>query len=67
MRDQNLDFEGEATQIVPELSTYLKCLRIGTPKTIDFQFLPNGKLMLLDVPIFKHIRVLFIAVVNMII
>ena len=30
----------------------LKCLSIGTPKTINFPFVPNGKLMVLDVPIF---------------
>ena len=34
----------------------LKCLSIGTPKTIDFPFVPNGKLMVLGVPIFEHIR-----------
>ena len=33
----------------------LKCLSIGTPKTINFPFVPNGKLMVLDVPIFEHI------------
>ena len=33
----------------------LKCLNIGTPKTINFPFVPNGKLMVLGVPIFKHI------------
>ena len=33
----------------------LKCLNIGTPKTINFPFVPNGKLMILGVPIFKHI------------
>ena len=35
----------------------LKCLSIGTPNTINFPFVPNGKLMVLGVPIFKHIRV----------
>ena len=30
----------------------LKCLSIGTPKTINFPFVPNGKLMVLDVSIF---------------
>ena len=29
----------------------LKCLSIGTLKTIDFPFVPNGKLMVLGVPI----------------
>ena len=33
----------------------LKCLRIGTPKTVYFPFVPNGKLMVLGVPIFMHI------------
>ena len=31
---------------------------IGTPKTVNFPFVPNGKLMFLDVPILKHTRVL---------
>ena len=30
---------------------------IGTPKAINFRFVPNEKLMGLDVTIFKHIRV----------
>ena len=33
----------------------LKCLSIRTPKTINFPFVPNGKLMVLGVPIFEHI------------
>ena len=33
------------------------CLNTGTPKTINFPFVPNGKLMVLGVPIFKHFRV----------
>ena len=33
------------------------CLSIGTPKTINFHFVPNGKLMFLGVPVFKHLRV----------
>ena len=33
----------------------MKCLSIGTPKTINFPFVPNGKLMVLGVPIFEHI------------
>ena len=32
----------------------LKCLSIGTPKTINFPFVPNGKLMVLGVPIFEN-------------
>ena len=35
----------------------LKCLSIGTPKTINFPFVPNGKLMVLGVPIFEHIKI----------
>ena len=36
------------------------CLSIGTPKIINFPFVPNGKLSILGVPIFiKHIRVVF--------
>ena len=30
---------------------------IGTPKTINFSFVPNGKLMVLRVQILKHFRV----------
>ena len=33
----------------------LKCLSIGTPKTINFPFVSNEKLMFLGVPVFKHI------------
>ena len=32
----------------------LNCLSIGTPKTIDFPFVQNGKLMVSDVPIFEQ-------------
>ena len=35
----------------------LKCLSIGTPKTINFPFVPNGKFTLLGVPIFEHILI----------
>ena len=38
------------------------CSNIGTPKTINFPFGTNGKLMVLDVPILKHFRV-FMAMV----
>ena len=34
------------------------CLSIGTPKIINFPFGTNGKLSILGVPIFKHIRVM---------
>ena len=33
------------------------CSNIGTPKTINFPFDTNGKLMVLGVPILKHFRV----------
>ena len=33
------------------------CLSIGTPKILNFPFGTNGKLSILGVPIFKHIRV----------
>ena len=33
------------------------CLSIGTHKIINFPFDTNGKLSILDVPIFKHIVV----------
>ena len=33
----------------------LKCLSIGTPKTINCSFVLNGKESFLCVPIFKHI------------
>ena len=34
-----------------------KVLKYWTPKTVNFPFFPNGKLMVLGVPIFKHFRV----------
>ena len=33
------------------------CLILGTPKIINVPFETNGKLIILGVPIFKHIRV----------
>ena len=36
-------------------TTTLKCLSIGTLETINFSFVLNGKLMVLVVPIVKHI------------
>ena len=35
----------------------LICLNIGTPKHINFSCGSNGKLMVIGVPILKHIRV----------
>ena len=41
---------------IRNLSSFtLKCLSIGTPETINIPFVSNGKLMVLGVPIFKHI------------
>ena len=34
------------------------CLNFGTPKTINFPFGTSGKLIILGVPILKHITVL---------
>ena len=36
---------------------YPKMLIIGAPKTMNFPFVPNGKFMVLGVPILKHIKV----------
>ena len=33
----------------------LKCFSIGTLKTIDIPYIPNGKLVFLGVPLIKHI------------
>ena len=33
------------------------CLNIGTPKNHHFSFGTNGKVVVLDVPILKHFRV----------
>ena len=41
--------------MVLQITNTLKCLSIGTPKTINFPLVANGKLMFLGVPIFKHI------------
>ena len=43
--------------LVTQMFSTLMCLSIGTPKTINFPSVPNGKLILLGVPIFKHFRV----------
>ena len=37
--------------------TYPNVLSIGTPKTINFPFVPNGKLTVLGVPLFEHIMI----------
>ena len=38
-------------------TTILMSLSIRSPKTINFLFVANGKLKVLCVPIFKHIRI----------
>ena len=50
-RNSSRNFDAGA--VTNDLCT-LKCLRIGTPKTINFPFVANGKLMVLGVPIFEH-------------
>ena len=42
---------GTHTRVRCNRST-LKCLNFGTPKTINFPFVPNGKFMFLGIPIF---------------
>ena len=39
-----------------ECNRVKKCLSTGIPKTVNFPFAPNGKLMVLGVPIFKQNR-----------
>ena len=39
-------------------SLIIMCSNIGTPKTINFPFGTNGKLMVSGVPIFKQFRVI---------
>ena len=39
-------------------SLMIMCSNIGTSKTINFPFGTNGKLMVLGVPILKHLRVI---------
>ena len=50
-----------------ETTTAQMCLNIGTPKTIIIPFVPNGKLMVLAVPIFKHFRVLIFVKIHILI
>ena len=37
------------------IANTLRCLNIGTPKTINFPFVPNATSIILGVPIFEHI------------
>ena len=46
-----------ATLIEVAHPTTLKCLSIGTPNTTTFPFVPNGKWLLLGVPIIEHILI----------
>ena len=41
---------------ISQLCPIIKYLRIGTPKSFNLPFAPNGKLSSLGVSIFKHIR-----------
>ena len=43
-------------QVIENIQPTLICLCIGTYKAINFPFGPNGKLMILGVPILKYIR-----------
>ena len=52
----DFQFAALGNKTLPKRST-LKCLSIGTPKTIHFPFAPNGKLMVLGVPIFKCLSI----------
>ena len=58
MLETELNVELDKSRCHPKMTK--KCLGIGTPKTLNFPFVPNGKLMVLGVPIFKHFRVLAI-------
>ena len=40
---------------IPEST--LMCLSIGTSETVTFPCVPNGKVMVSGVPVFKHTRV----------
>ena len=40
------------------LRTTIMCLSIGTPKSINFPFVTNGKLMIFAVLLYKHMTVL---------
>ena len=46
-----------SSKIWAHYSLIIMCSNIGTPKTINFPFGTNGKLMVLGVPILKHFRV----------
>ena len=54
--ETELNVELDKSRRFPKMT--IKCLGIGTPKTLNFPFVQNGKLMVLGVPIFKHFRVL---------
>ena len=41
-------------KVTQNLLITVKCLNIGTPKITNFPFVPNGKLLILGVPIFEH-------------
>ena len=43
------------SQIILRIQSTVMCLSSGTPKIINFPFVPNGKLIIFDVPIFRRI------------
>ena len=43
------------SRIAMNILVTIMCLSIGTPKIINFPFVPNGKLNILGVPNFGHI------------
>ena len=43
-----------AKRLLIKCNDNLKCSSTGTPKTIDFPFGTNGKLMAIGFPIFTH-------------
>ena len=49
MRGHSICFQEEIRQFT------LKCLNFGTPKTINFPFVPNGKLTVFRCPNIKKI------------
>ena len=39
-------------------------INIGTPKIINFSFVPNRKFIILHIPKFRHIRVMHFNIIN---
>ena len=55
--ESEIDYFG-VSKTLGTLQPNFMCSNIGTPKTINFPFGTNGKLMVLGVPILKHFRVM---------